>query len=107
MTENIALNIDPLLLERVRRMAAAKGWGEQQALVHLIEHGLFACEAESAARFDDTDAEALKAAIAALEQIQDDPGFASIGRVEGNDTAVDATAADAAQWPPVPGRPAG
>ena len=87
MTENIALNIDPLLLERVRRMATAKGWSEQQALVHLLEHGLFACEAELAARFNDSDADALQAAIAALEQIQDDPGFASIGRVESDRAA--------------------
>lgn len=95
MTE-IMLNVDPLLLERVRRMAAAKGWSEQQALGRLLEHGLFACEAELAARFDDSDADALQAAIAALEQIQDDPGFASIGRIE-TDRAADA---DVGAWPP-------
>ncbi len=88
MTESIVLNIDPLLLERVRRMATAKGWSEHQALGHLLEHGLFACEAELAARFNDSDADALQAAIAALEQIQDDPGFASIGRIE-SDRAAD------------------
>jgi len=80
MTETVVLDIDPLLLERVRRMAASNGWTEQHALVHLLEQGLFACEAELAARFNDTDADALQAAIAALEQIQDDPGFAAIGR---------------------------
>lgn len=80
MTETVVLNIDPLLLERVRRLAASNAWSEQHALVHLIEQGLFACEAELAARFSDSDADALRAAIAALEQIQDDPGFAAIGR---------------------------
>lgn len=81
MTETVALNIDPLLLDRVRRMAATQGWTEQEALAHLLEHGLFACEAELAARFSDSDADALQQAIAALEQIQDDPGFGSIGRI--------------------------
>ncbi|MGH8085983.1 MAG: hypothetical protein ACREPV_12005 [Lysobacter sp.] len=105
MTESIVLNIDPLLLVRIRRMATAKGWSEQQALAHLLEHGLFACEAELAARFDDSDADALQAAIAALEQIQDDPGFANIGRIEGSG-AIDATEAAPAAWPPAPTRPA-
>lgn len=82
MTETVLLDMAPLLAERVRRFAAAKGWGQQQALVHLLENGLFACEAELAARFDDSDARALQEAIAALEQIQDDPGFSLIGRAE-------------------------
>ena len=68
MTETVLIDIDPLLLERVRRVATAHGWGQQQALVHLLEHGLFACEAELAARFSDNDAQALQEAIAALEQ---------------------------------------
>ena len=81
MTETVALTLDPLLLDLVRRLAEAQGWAEQEALAHLLEHGLFACEAELAARFNDSDADALQEAIAALEQIQDDPGFASIGRI--------------------------
>lgn len=80
MTETLSIEIDPLLLARVRRVAAAHGWSQQQVLTHLIEHGLFSCEAELAARFNDSDAQALQEAIAALEQIQDDPGFALIGR---------------------------
>ena len=82
MTETLSIEIDPLLLARVRRVAAAHGWSEQQVLTHLVEHGLFACEAELAARFNDSDAQALQEAIAALEQIQDDPGFSLIGRAE-------------------------
>lgn len=82
MSETVLLDIDALLFERVRRLAAAKGWGQQQTLIHLLENGLFACEAELGARFDDSDASALQAAIAALEKIDDDPGFAMIGRVE-------------------------
>lgn len=83
MTETILLDLDPLLLDRVDRVAHARAWGRQQALVHLLEHGLFACESELAKRFDDSDAHALQAAIAALEQIQDDPGFSLIGRADG------------------------
>lgn len=87
MTETLSIELDPLLLGRVRRVAAARGWDQQQALTHLIEHGLFSCEAELAASFNDSDAQALQEAIAALEQIQDDPGFALIGRAEARDGA--------------------
>lgn len=81
MTNAILLDIDPLLMERIKRVATARGWGMQAAMVHLVEHGLFACEAELAARFDDSDAKALQAAIEALKDIPDDPGFSLIGRI--------------------------
>lgn len=80
MTNAVLIDIDPLLMDRIKRIASARDWGMQTAMVHLIEHGLFACEAELAARFDDTDAKALQAAIDALKDIPDDPGFAMIGR---------------------------
>lgn len=80
MIHTVLLDIDPVLLERIQRLATAHGWGQQAALIHLIEHGLFACEADLAARFDATDAEVLQAAVAALQDIPDDPGFALIGR---------------------------
>ena len=50
--------------------------------MHLLEHGLFACEAELAARFTDSDAMALQSAISALEGIPSDPGYSLIGRME-------------------------
>lgn len=80
MSATVQLEIDPVLLERVNRFAAGNGWELDQTLRHLLETGLFACEAEAAANFNDSDADALRAAIAALEQIDDDPGFALIGR---------------------------
>ena len=80
MTHTVLLDIDPVLLERIERIATAHGWGQQVAMVYLIEHGLFACEAELSARFDDADAKVLQAAIAALQDIPDDPGFSLIGR---------------------------
>jgi len=82
MTHTVLLDINPVLLERIERIATAHGWGQQVAMVHLIEHGLFACETELNARFDDADAQVLQAAIAALQGIPDDPGFSLIGRAE-------------------------
>ena len=80
MTHTVLLDISPVLLERIHRVATGLGWGQQDALIHLLEHGLFACESALAARFDDTDARILAAAIAALQEIPDDPGFSLIGR---------------------------
>ena len=85
MTHAVLLDIDPVLLERILRVATALGWGQQDAMIHLLEHGLFACEADLKARFDDTDAQVLQAAIAALQDIPDDPGFSLIGRTGGAD----------------------
>lgn len=80
MTHTVLLDISQVLLERIHRVAAALGWGQQEAMVHLLEHGLFACESDLAARFDASDAQILEAAIAALQEIPDDPGFSLIGR---------------------------
>ena len=82
MTDIVLHDIDPLLLDRIKRVAAARSWPLQEALMHLLEHGLFACEAELAARFSDSDSMALQAAISALEGIPSDPGFSLIGRME-------------------------
>ncbi|HEU4772926.1 MAG TPA: hypothetical protein VFS82_00175 [Lysobacter sp.] len=93
MNETVLLDMDAVLLERIRRLAGAKGWGQREAMIHLLEHGLFACEVEVAARLDDTDAVALQAAIAALEQIDNDPGFSLIGRVDASGAGATAGAA--------------
>lgn len=82
MTDIVLHDIDPLLLDRIRRIATTRAWPLQEALMHLLEHGLFACEAELAARFNDSDSNALQAAISALEGIPSDPGFSLIGRME-------------------------
>ncbi|MDQ3617446.1 MAG: hypothetical protein M3374_01750 [Pseudomonadota bacterium] len=80
MTDIVLRNIDAVLADRIRRVAEANGWASQDALMHLLEHGLFACEGELAGKLNDSDAMALQAAIAALEQVPSDPGFALIGR---------------------------
>lgn len=83
MSWNVQLELDPLLLERVRRFAGTRGWSLERALAQLVERGLLAAEAEALPRFDPSDDAALRAAIAAMEQIQDDPGFSLIGRAGG------------------------
>ena len=80
MSWNVQLELEPLLLERVRRFAGTRGWSLERALGQLVERGLLAAEAEDMPRFDNGDADALRAAIEAMEQIEDDPGFSLIGR---------------------------
>ena len=82
MTEIVLRDIDPVLADRIRRVAEARRWSLPQALLHLLEQGLYAVEADINVRFSDTDSDALKEAIAALEQVPNDPGFSLIGRVD-------------------------
>ena len=82
MTEIVLRDIDPVLADRIRRVADARRWTLPQALQHLLEQGLYVVEADINVRFSDTDSDALRAAIAALEDVPNDPGFSLIGRVE-------------------------
>lgn len=82
MTEIVLRDIDPVLADRIRRVADARRWTLPQALTHLLEQGLYAVEADINVRFSDTDSDILRAAIAALEEVPSDPGFSLIGRVE-------------------------
>lgn len=71
--------LDLLLAQRLERLAAKRGWTEEEAMAHALERGLMALEAESSNDLVDEEAEALKAAIAALEEIPTD-SFAAIGK---------------------------
>ena len=71
--------LDMLLAQRLERLAAARGWDEDEALKRVVERGLAALEAESATDLAADEADVLKAAIAALEQIPTD-SFAAIGK---------------------------
>ena len=82
MNEIVLRDIDPVLADRIRRVAEARRWNLPQALMHLLEQGLYVVEADINIRFSDTDNDVLKEAIAALEQVPNDPGFSLIGRVE-------------------------
>ncbi|WP_208543212.1 hypothetical protein [Marilutibacter alkalisoli] len=81
MSDIILRQIDSVLMERIQRVAQAHGWDLQTALMRLLEQGLYVCEGELARSLNDADAKALQDAIAALESVPSDPGFAQIGRV--------------------------
>lgn len=82
MTEIVLRDIDPVLADRIRRVADARRWTLPQALQHLLEQGLYVIEAEINVRLTETDNDVLREAIAALEEVPNDPGFSLIGRVE-------------------------
>ncbi len=82
MTEIVLRDIDPVLADRIRRVADARRWDLGRTLQHLLEQGLYAVEADMNVRFSETDSDILRAAIAALEDVPSDPGFSLIGRVE-------------------------
>lgn len=81
MTDIVLRDIDPLLAERIKRLGDARGWSVHDTLLQVLEQGLHACEAPGAVRFEVDEAGALEAAIAAMEAVPSDPGFALIGRV--------------------------
>lgn len=83
MTDIVLKDADPVLVDRIRRVADTRGWTLARALTYLLEQGLFAHESAQSVRLDSGEADALQAAIAALEQVPDDPGYASIGRLPG------------------------
>ena len=79
MTDLILRDIEPTLLDRLKRMAVARGGNLEDVLRLLLDRGL-ACSNDSEDELDDNHARVLQAAIAALESVPSDPGFALIGR---------------------------
>lgn len=82
MTDIMLKDIDPVLHDRIRRVAEIRGWSLPKTLSHLLEQGLYAYEGDATPSFDNSESDVLQAAIAALEQVPDDPGYALIGRLE-------------------------
>jgi hypothetical protein len=80
MTDLVLRDIDPVLAERIRKVAQTNGWDMHETILHLIERGLYASEG-GALRFDGTESDVMQSVIAALETVPNDPGFALIGRV--------------------------
>ena len=76
--------LDLVLAQRLERLAAARGWSEEEALQRTVARGLAALEVESATDLAAEEADVLKAAIAALEQIPTD-SFAAIGKASSSD----------------------
>ena len=71
MTDIVLKDADPILFDRIRRVADARGWDLPHALQDLLEQGLHVYEGDGSVRFDNTEADALAAMIKALEQVPD------------------------------------
>lgn len=69
MTDLMLRDIDPILIERIRRIAVARGWTQHQTVVALLEHGLFASEHEVRSGLENPEVDALSEAIAALREL--------------------------------------
>lgn len=80
MPDLILRDIAPTLLDRVKRLADARGSSLEDALLVLLDRGL-ACTHAPNDGLDAADARVLQEAIVALENVPSDPGFALIGRV--------------------------
>jgi len=80
MTDIVLRDIDSRLAERIRRIGDKRGWSPAETLLKLLERGLDACEGRGMALLDDGETNALASAIAAMESVPDDAGFALIGR---------------------------
>ncbi|HIY71498.1 MAG TPA: hypothetical protein H9827_08510 [Candidatus Luteimonas excrementigallinarum] len=81
MRDRLLEDIDNVLLERVQRLARRRGWDPAIGLEQVLERGLRSLEAGDGMHFESREAEALQAALEAMGNIPDDPGFAMIGRV--------------------------
>lgn len=80
MTDLVLRDIDPVLAERIRKVALTNGWDVHETILHLIERGLYASEG-GALRFDGSESDVMQSVIAALETVPNDPGFSLIGRI--------------------------
>jgi hypothetical protein len=81
VTDIVLHDIDAVLADRIRRISEARGWSTPDTLLRLLEYGLDVCEGDGRSLLDERETGALERAIAALEQVPNDPGFALIGRV--------------------------
>jgi anhydro-N-acetylmuramic acid kinase len=75
---------NPLLADRLRKLAGRRGWSESETIRRAVEHGLLVLEAEVPASLEVEEDDALRAAIAALEQIPD-ATFAAVGKPPAGD----------------------
>ena len=80
MTEIMLRDVDDVLLDRIDRVARRSGWDLSTTLMHLLEQGLHAYEGNGELHFEGGEAAVLQAALDALNDVPDDPGFALIGR---------------------------
>lgn len=69
MTDLVLRDIDPVLVDRIRRISVARGWTQHQTVMHLLEQGLFASEYEVTGGLQHPEVDALAEAIAALKAL--------------------------------------
>jgi len=69
MADVILRDVDPLLLERIRRLAVARGWTREHTCMVLLEQGLFAGEHEMSHGFEHPEVDVLSEAIHALQAL--------------------------------------
>ena len=91
MTDLVLRDIDTVLADRIRKVAQTNAWTVHQAILHLIERGLYASEG-GALRFDGAESDVMQSMIAALETVPNDPGFSLIGRFGDAPPSVDGPA---------------
>lgn len=75
MTDIVLKDIDPLLADRIRRVAEARGWSIHETIFNLLEHGLFASESDIRSGFNEREVDVLSDAITALKDVPAGPGF--------------------------------
>jgi len=75
MADLLLRDLDPLLDERIRRVAVARGWTREYTCVVLLEQGLFSSELEVRHGFQNPEVDALADAIAALQALPDAKSF--------------------------------
>jgi hypothetical protein len=69
MTDLVLRDIDPLLVDRIRRISVARGWTQHQTVMHLLEQGLFASEYDVSGGLQHPEVDVLAEAIAALKAL--------------------------------------
>ncbi|CTP91986.1 hypothetical protein A6R71_05895 [Xanthomonas translucens pv. arrhenatheri] len=75
MTDLLLRDIDPILVDRIRRIAVARCWTQHQTVLNLIEQGLFASEHEVRSGFENPEVDVLSEAIAVLRELPAGAGF--------------------------------
>lgn len=81
MNDIVLREIDDTLQRRIERVAQRHRWSVPEALAQLLEAGLKAHGvAAPPPVLDGGEHDALACAIAAMQDLPDDPGFALIGR---------------------------
>jgi hypothetical protein len=80
MTDLVLRDIDPELVERIKRLSELRGWSVHDTIAILVDRGLQACESGLHVHFNDRESTALEQAIAAMKGVADDTGFGLIGR---------------------------